>query len=247
MALAIAHRGDPFGHRENTVPAVLAAIEQGADLVEIDVTSTRDGAVILLHDATLTRLWGHDGAVAELSADAVRAICRDDQYEIPTFDRVMAVSSAAGCGLMVDLTVSRVASRAGEIVAEHDGFDRAVFAGPTEGLLEIRRQWPQARIALTWTRLEPPDPDLLAVLRPEFFNPNWCLIDQQTVDRMHANGYRVSAWTVDSPSNMARLLAMGVDAIITNRLSHLLTVRAHTSGYRAHPARQRRPVEETVA
>ena len=141
---------------------------------------------------------------------------------------------------------SRVASRAAEIVAEHDGFDRAVFAGPTDGLLEIRRQWPQARIALTWTRLEPPDPDLLAVLQPEFFNPNWCLIDQQTVDRMHANGYRVSAWTVDSPSNMARLLAMGVDAIITNRLRHLLTVRAHTSGYLAHPARPSRPAEETV-
>jgi glycerophosphoryl diester phosphodiesterase len=237
MVLAIAHRGDPYAHRENTVPAVLAAMEQGADLVEIDVTSTRDGTVILLHDATLTRLWGHDGAIADLSVDEVRAACRDDHYEIPTFDQVMAVSSAVGHGLMVDLTVPRVASRAAEIVAKHDGLGRAVFAGHTDGLLEVRRQWPQARIALSWNHTEPPDRDLLAALRPEFFNPSWWLVDQQLVDRMHDDGYQVSTWTVDSPSNMARLLDMGVDAIITNRLPYLLTVRAHLSDNVARRAR----------
>jgi len=240
MAMAIAHRGDPYGHRENTIPAVLAAIEQGADLVEIDVTATRDGAVILLHDATLTRLWGYDGAVAELTADEIRAACRDDRYEIPAFDRVMAVSSATGRGLMVDLTVSRVASRAGEIVAGYEGFGQTVFAGNTDGQLDIRLRWPQARIALSWDRTEPPDQDLLATLRPEFFNPTWHLVDRELVDRMHAAGYRVSTWTVDSPSNMVRLLEMGVDAIITNRLRHLLAIRAEPTA--AHPT-----TEATVA
>jgi len=227
MTLAIAHRGDPHGHRENTIPAMLAALEQGADLVEIDVTATRDGTAVLLHDATLTRLWGRDGAVAELSADEVRAAGRDGRYEIPTFDRAMAVSSAAGGGLMVDLTVARVAARAAEIVAEYDGLGRCVFAGHPDGLREVRRRWPEARIALSWNQADPPGRDLLAALRPEFFNPSWPLVDQRIVDQMHADGYQVSTWTVDSPSNMARLLELGVDAIITNRLRHLLTVRAH--------------------
>lgn len=227
MALAIAHRGDPYGHRENTIPAVLAAIEQGADLVEVDVTSTRDGTVILLHDATLTRLWEHDRAVAELSADEVRAMGGDGPYQIPTFDRVMAISSASGRGLMVDLTVSRVGYPAAEIVAAHDGFGQTVFAGQTDAVLDVRRRWPQARIALSWHDARPPDPELLTALQPEFFNPCWWFVDRQLVDRMHAAGYRVSVWTVDSPSNMARMLQMGVDAIITNRLRHLLTVRAH--------------------
>lgn len=247
MALAIAHRGDPYGHRENTVPAVLAAIEQGADLVEIDVTATRDGTVILLHDATLKRLWGHDGAVADLTFDEILTACRDDRYEIPTFDRVMAVSSAARCGLMVDLTVSRVASRAGEIVAGYEGFGQAVFAGHIDGLLDVRRRWPQARIALSWDRVEPPGPDLLAVLRPEFFNPAWRLVDRQLVDRMHAAGYGVSTWTVDSPSNMVRLLDMGVDAIITNRLRHLLAVRAQPTDGPAEPGPAHPTTEATVA
>jgi glycerophosphoryl diester phosphodiesterase len=54
---AIAHRGEPVGHRENTLAAVTAAVALGADLVEIDVQVTADGAVVLLHDDTLERLW----------------------------------------------------------------------------------------------------------------------------------------------------------------------------------------------
>jgi glycerophosphoryl diester phosphodiesterase len=247
MTLAIAHRGDPYGHRENTIPAVLAAIEQGADLVEIDVSLTRDGTVILLHDATLNRLWEHDRAVAELTADEVAAVGRGLRYQIPTFDRVLALSSAAGRALMVDLTVPEVASRAAAIVAEQDGLAQHVFAGHIDGLLEIRRRWPQARIALSWNRFEPPSRQLLAQVRPEFFNPNCWLVNQELLDRMHADGYQVSTWTVDSPSNMARLIEMGVDAIITNRLRHLLAVRAHRSDNLVYPARPARPEQETIA
>lgn len=247
MTLAIAHRGDPYGHRENTVPAVLAAIEQGADLVEVDVAATRDNTVILLHDATLTRLWRHDGVVAELTAAEVAAACRGGDYEIPTFDRVLALASAAGCGLMVDLTVAQVAARAADLVAEYDGFAHHVFAGHTEGLVEVRRRWPQARIALSWNRTELPSRELLATVRPEFFNPNWLLVDRNLVERMHADGYQVSTWTVDSPSNMARLIEMGVDAVITNRLRHLLTVRANDAGHPAVPAQATRAGQEAVA
>jgi glycerophosphoryl diester phosphodiesterase len=228
MVLAIAHRGDPHEHRENTIPAVLAALEQGADLVEIDLRITRDGTAILLHDHTLTRLWNHDGAVAELSFDEICAACVG-RYEIPTFDQVMAVSCAVSGGIMADLTVPAVAEAAAEIVAAHDGFEQTVFAGNLEGLLRVRQRWSHARIALSWNSGEPPATRLLDTLRPEFFNPNWYLLDQRLVDDMHERGYRVSTWTVDSPSNMARLVEMGVDAIITNRLRHFLAVREHAA------------------
>jgi glycerophosphoryl diester phosphodiesterase len=74
MTLSIAHRGDPHGHPENTIPAVLAAVEQGADLVEVDLALTRDGTVVLVHDRTLTRLWGRDLTVADASFAELRQI-----------------------------------------------------------------------------------------------------------------------------------------------------------------------------
>lgn len=54
----VAHRGDPYVHRENTLPSVRSALHKGADVVEVDVRLTRDGVPVLLHDATLERLWG---------------------------------------------------------------------------------------------------------------------------------------------------------------------------------------------
>jgi len=55
--LAIAHRGDPVAHRENTAAAVVAAIEQGADAIEVDVQLAADGTVVVVHDDTFARLW----------------------------------------------------------------------------------------------------------------------------------------------------------------------------------------------
>ena len=62
---AIAHRGEPVGHRENTLPAFEAAVALGADMVEIDLRRTRDGAIVVLHDQTLERLWGRAASVGD--------------------------------------------------------------------------------------------------------------------------------------------------------------------------------------
>ncbi|MGH9046227.1 MAG: glycerophosphodiester phosphodiesterase, partial [Acidimicrobiales bacterium] len=53
VPLAIAHRGDPINERENTLGAFEAAVKAGADMVEIDLQRTRDGHVVVLHDASL--------------------------------------------------------------------------------------------------------------------------------------------------------------------------------------------------
>ena len=58
--ITIAHRGEPVGHRENTLGAFAAAIGLGVDWVEIDLRRTRDGQIVVLHDQTLERLWGLD-------------------------------------------------------------------------------------------------------------------------------------------------------------------------------------------
>jgi glycerophosphoryl diester phosphodiesterase len=228
MTLSIAHRGDPHRHLENTIPAVAAAVEQGADLVEVDVALTRDGTVVLVHDRTLTRLWARDLAVADASFAEIRHIRSggDGQYEIAEFEQVMRLLMATGSGLMADLPVPAAAEPTVEIVEKYDAFDWTVFAGDLHSLLRVRRRCSHARIALSWYSADRPSPELLAALRPEFYNPHWALLNQAVVDDMHERGLRVSTWTVDSPTNMVRLLQMNVDALITNRLRQFLAVRA---------------------
>ncbi|HJX87708.1 MAG TPA: glycerophosphodiester phosphodiesterase family protein, partial [Gemmatimonadales bacterium] len=64
---AVAHRGDPYRARENTLDSIRSAVERGADAVEIDVRVTRDTVPVLLHDATLERLWGHEARLDRLA------------------------------------------------------------------------------------------------------------------------------------------------------------------------------------
>ncbi len=68
-----------------------------------------------------------------------------------------------------------------------------------------RRPFPAPRLAAA-----------LVGLRPQAVHPWWGMITPQTVRRAHAWGQRVVAWTVDDPEAIARLVAWGVDAIITN-------------------------------
>jgi len=70
--LNIAHRGSSATHPENTISAFLAAAEEGADMCELDVQATRDGAVVVIHDETVDRTTDGHGAVTQLSLAEIR-------------------------------------------------------------------------------------------------------------------------------------------------------------------------------
>ncbi|WP_052745588.1 glycerophosphodiester phosphodiesterase [Allosalinactinospora lopnorensis] len=90
MTLAIAHRGDPIQFRENTLPAIRAAAAAGADMVEIDLKLTSDAQVVLLHDATMERLWGFSRPVTGLSLAELAAFNGEADQRVPTLLEVLA-------------------------------------------------------------------------------------------------------------------------------------------------------------
>ena len=69
--LTIAHRGASALYPENTLRAFIAAAELGADMCEFDVRMTRDGEVVVIHDATVNRTTDGRGRVAAMSAKAI--------------------------------------------------------------------------------------------------------------------------------------------------------------------------------
>jgi glycerophosphoryl diester phosphodiesterase len=73
-ARIIAHRGYAERYPENTVPAFQAALDAGADAVELDVQFSQDGTPVVLHDPTLDRLAGRSGEVASMTLEELRAI-----------------------------------------------------------------------------------------------------------------------------------------------------------------------------
>jgi glycerophosphoryl diester phosphodiesterase len=223
MALAIAHRGDPFAHRENTLDAFAAAVDAGADMVEIDVRRTVDGGVVVLHDPTLERLWGVARHVDELTLAEIEEACAGD-LRIPQLDEVLAAVQAP---LMVDYSREDVVEPAlAEIVAA-GALERVLFSGGNvDAHRRLRALSPDARIALTWTEWTPPPAALLDELAPEYLNPERTLLEPDLVAAMHDCGLGVSTWTIDDPAEMARALDLGVDAVVTNRVGALVALMA---------------------
>ncbi|MEU5052945.1 glycerophosphodiester phosphodiesterase [Streptomyces sp. NPDC021096] len=216
---AVAHRGDPYVHRENTLPSIRSALRAGAGAVEIDVRLTRDGVPVLLHDATLGRLWGREVALAALTAEELRALTDGG---VPTLEEALAEAGAAARGrLFIDLPDPSAAAAAVAQVRASGARERAYYCGGPAAMLNVRRADADAEIALTWTTLAPPRPSLLAEVRPHWLNYRFGLVSEELVARHHADGLLVSAWTADTRRTMRRLLRAGVDSITTNRIATL--------------------------
>lgn len=216
--LAIAHRGDPFAHRENTLPAFAAAVAAGADMIELDVRCTIDGRAVVVHDPTLGRLWGVERHVGELTRAEVTAL------GVPDLAGALA-AIPAHVQVMVDFEEPGVAGPALDAVLEADALERCIFSGECfDGHRRIRARAAGARIAAMWTGEEPISDALLDELGVELYNPSGNRLgrDPGAVERMHARGTSVSVWTIDQRADMEHFLELGVDAIITNRVSTLV-------------------------
>lgn len=221
LPIAIAHRGDPVHHRENTLAAFEAAVGAGADMVELDLRVTRDGEIVVLHDPTLERLWGINQPVAELNlVDLVQVGAGD--VRIPTLAQVVGTIEVP---LMVDFTTVDIVEGAVEVVRSATAMERSLFVtGNVEALRVLRALAPEARIGLTWGADVPVPVDLLDELGAEYWNPAFWLVTPERVDAAHRGGHRVSTWTVDDEAEMHRVLDAGIDALVSNEIARLRSV-----------------------
>ncbi|WP_151481605.1 glycerophosphodiester phosphodiesterase [Streptomyces albicerus] len=220
---AVAHRGDPYRVRENTIDSVRSALRMGADAVEIDVRLTRDDVPVLLHDDTLKRLWEQDRPLLSLSSDEVRGLTSGG---VPTLEE--ALKAADGSRFMVDLpgrADARAVRRIVDVIRDLGADGRVYYCAGADTMLAVRAADPAAEIALTWTTLAPPRPALLEAVRPRWLNYRFGLVDRDLVARVHRDGYLMSVWTPDTRRSMRRLLDAGVDSITTNRIDTLCALR----------------------
>ncbi|AJP04060.1 glycerophosphodiester phosphodiesterase [Streptomyces cyaneogriseus subsp. noncyanogenus] len=220
---AVAHRGDPYRVRENTIDSLRSALDRGADAVEIDVRLTRDGVPVLLHDETLRRLWERDRPLRALTAAEVSGLT---DGRVPTLAEALAATE--GSRVMLDLPGApdlRAVRRVVDVVRECGARDRVYYCAGARAMLAVRAADPAAEIALTWTTLAPPRPALLEAVRPRWLNYRFSLVDRALAERVHRGGHLLSVWTPDTRRSMRRLLALGVDSITTNRIGTLCALR----------------------
>lgn len=94
--IVVSHRGDHTQAPENTLKAYANAIKAGADYVEIDLRTTVDSQLVIMHDASVDRMTSGKGLVKELTYDSLRRLKVSNkehpewgEFDIPTFSQVL--------------------------------------------------------------------------------------------------------------------------------------------------------------
>lgn len=227
--LPIAHRGGTSEHPENTLPAFARAVELGFTYLETDVHATSDGQLVAFHDPDLERTCGRPGAIAELPLSEVAAARVDGREPIPLFrDLVEAFPSAR---FNVDCKDDRALEPLIAELRRLDCLDRVCLGSFSDRRLKrLRREFGPTLC----TSLGPREITLLtagspvpaggrAAQVPVSAGPV-TIVTRRMVDRCHRRGLQVHVWTIDDPAEMARLLDLGVDGIMTDRPEVLRSV-----------------------
>ncbi|WP_298459639.1 glycerophosphodiester phosphodiesterase family protein [uncultured Cellulomonas sp.] len=237
--LVIAHRGDSQSFRENTVAAVEAAVIAGADAIEVDVQLAADGTLVAVHDDTFERLWGDPRPVAAMTWDDISRLGAGEQ-RVPRLAELLEVSRSSGIPLVLDQK-HPVAAMAAARLVDRMHMPSTAFCGSTEGLVAIRSARPDATIYLNDASLQPPDIRLLAAVRPQFYNPMWTLLSAGTVHAMRTFDIGLCCWTPNDDAELALVLDLGVDAVMTDRPHRLRTMLEERRAVPASGARTGAP------
>jgi glycerophosphoryl diester phosphodiesterase len=231
--LNIAHRGASGHYPENTLAAFEAAIEIGVAMCELDVHVTRDGIAVVIHDATVDRTTDAKGAVAAMTlaelqrADAgIRFGRQFAGQRIPTLDEVFRLT-AGRCGLNIELKGIGAEAPVCELIGAYDAFATALVSSFDWAMLARVREI-DSRIRLGLLSKDHPQHllDAASEMRAYAINPDVNIVSAGLCTTAHARGLKLYAWTCDDPRRMRRLIANGVDGIMTNypeRLRAVLT------------------------
>ncbi|WP_432879769.1 inositol monophosphatase family protein [Kribbella sp. CA-245084] len=239
MSTATAHRGDVERHRENTIAAVRSAVDAGAEFIEIDLRVTRDGRVVLLHDATLERLWGLDREISQVDWADVAAL-GEGEDGIPLLADVLSLAAGTPSTLLIDSSAPEIVDAAMQVVLGSGV--RVAWCGALDALRTVRALDPEASIWLPWDRRDLPSAEVLAELRPDVVNTEYLILSAELIDVVHRAGLDMACWTVDDEDAMRWVLALGADVVTTNRLGVLRKVVAEgRASWEAAP----RPVKLT--
>jgi glycerophosphoryl diester phosphodiesterase len=233
--LNIAHRGASADAPENTIAAVHRAVLDGADLVEVDVQRSRDGALVLMHDTTLHRTtdarvrFPHRGPwrVGDFTLDELRRLDAGGWWSplhagerVATLDELVDVLRGTGVGVQLELKAPDahpgvVQDLASFLAEQPAGTGVVVQSFDFAAMKELKTRVPDVPVGL----LGRPAPDNLAVLATwaDQVNPSHLAVDRRYVEMLHDLGLECLVWTVDRSLAMRRAARLGVDGIITNR------------------------------
>ena len=250
--VTFAHRGASCKAPENTLEAFRAAIEAGAQGLELDVHMTRDGRIVVVHDATVDRTTDGSGAVKEMTLEEIRGLdagyrfspdggssypYRGRDLRVPTLEEIFHEFPDAAVNVEIKEVGPGIERAVLSVIEEAGAEGRTLVASGKHEVIERFRRVAGREIPTAASRCEIRTFYLLSRLRLEgLLRPAYDalqipvsyrgirLVTPRFVEAAHDRGVRVDVWTINEPSEMRFLLDIGVDAVMTDRPETLVGV-----------------------
>jgi glycerophosphoryl diester phosphodiesterase len=231
------HRGANRYAPENTLPALELAAQLGADYIEFDIRTTRDGRFFLLHDRTLDRTTTGKGPIADVPADVVEKLDAGSWFgkpfagaKLPTLDDAL---TALGESSHAYLDAKAIAPEKLAGVMKARGFvDRSVVYQSADYLKRLRAVEPAARGLPPYKK--PEDLDAAVAVKAYGVDAAWGSLSKEMVERCHAAGVKVFSDALglhETVADYRRAIGWKVDVIQTDYPARVLrAVELHAAG-----------------
>lgn len=234
MGYVAGHRGDADAGPENTLPALQAVIDGGAQFVETDVQLTADGVPVLMHDWTLDRTTDGEGPVWAATVAQIRALDAGSWYSaeyagtrVPLFEEFLAILAPSQTHAIVELKGSwrpDEVELVQRLVTQYGLTQRIVFASfDLMTLKAAQLVAPQVQRAIISREVNGEPADLAAECGAVAIIVSKAFVLEQPdlVDRIHAAELGVMLYTVNDSDAWTEAISLGVDGIITDKPGEL--------------------------
>ena len=227
--LILGHRGARGHAPENTMASFQAALDMGADGIELDVQMTKDGKVVVCHDHSLERTSNGSGWLVEHTREELRALDFGSWFspqfageKIPTLREVL--QWAAPTRLIVNVEIKNgpviyegIEEKVSALIRECRMVERVIvssFYHPS--LLKMKQLDPLIKTGLLYAS-RPVDPWLqLRVTDTDNLHPLWHYVDAAWASGTRPHGAKIFTWTINELRDWEHIKNMGVDGIMTD-------------------------------
>ncbi|MGC4189739.1 MAG: glycerophosphodiester phosphodiesterase [Thermomicrobiales bacterium] len=235
----ISHRGARFEAPENTLAGFAYAIALGVDAVEFDIRLSRDGDLVVIHDATVDRTTIATGEVSSFTTAELAALDARSGFDnvalpcgVPTFDQVLDVLAPSSLGMMIEIKKDapereeRIVAGVLDWLRVRNLADRATITSFDPVALEfVARDAPAQRRGYIGAWDSDAFLDTALRLGCAQADMHHVAASAEMVRKAHAAGLSVVGWPCNTREEFDLLAGWGVDAICSDAPTRILGYR----------------------
>jgi glycerophosphoryl diester phosphodiesterase len=199
---------------ENTLRSFVAAEHAGLDVVELDLHLSKDGALVVMHDADVDRTTDGSGPIADHTLAELRALDAGRGERVPVFEEVL---EAVSVPLQAEIKDVQAARALAEVMHARDLVERVeVSSFHDEAVAEIARLVPGVRTALIGSRYGLDIVDRAVAVGAATVCLNIRRLTLEIVEHARSRDLRIIGWVVNTPDHLRLVRALELDGATTD-------------------------------